>query len=136
MSITLGGSLLTLLSFVAVSCSDPRGEPFPQGSPTKEGVALPNERVRIWPSSGEAEVGVKYAYDTSLCGLTYDLDFDGSFWEPVDRLSNEDQPDFFINPDQGSITLISEQEATYESSEGQTVELQRLDGPVVQRGCG
>jgi hypothetical protein len=97
---------------------------------------LPNERLRVWPNSGQAETGVKYAYDTSHCGLAYDLDFDGSFWEPVDPAPGDAQPDFFINPDQGSITLASEEEAVYESSDGQTVKLRRIDGPVVQRGCG
>jgi hypothetical protein len=84
----------------------------------------------------QVEQGVKYVYETGHCGLTYDLDFDGSFWRAVDPDGGKEPPPFFINYDKGYITLISEDEARYEASTGEEVVLRRIEGPVVIGGCG
>lgn len=129
--------MLALVVLAAAACgASPRGQALPEAQSSRRSESLSGERIRVWPGSTEAEVGVRYAYDTSPCGLTFDLDFDGSFWEPVDQSPQDEEPSFFINPDRGSITLISNTEARYESSDGQTVELRRLPGPVIQKGCG
>lgn len=90
----------------------------------------------MWPRSGQVEQGVEYRYETGHCGLTYDLDFDGSFWRAVNPNRDKEPPSFFINQDEGYITLVSENEARYESSTGEMVELRRIEGPIVIGGCG
>jgi hypothetical protein len=89
-----------------------------------------------WPRSAQVEQGVKYVYETGHCGLTYDLDFDGSFWRAIDPNGGKEPPPFFINYDKGYITLISEDEARYEASTGEEVVLRRIEGPVIIGGCG
>lgn len=114
-----------------------RGESLPpHTSPTHRSEPLNNERSRIWPRSAQVEVGVEYVYESGHCGLTFDLDFDGSFWKAVNPNGDNEPPSFFINYDKGYITLVSEDEAQYEASTGQVVELHRIDGPIAIGGCG
>jgi hypothetical protein len=80
-------------------------------------------------------VAKRYVYETGHCGLTYDLDFDSSFWRAVNPNGDKEPPKFFINYDKGYITLVSEQRARYESSTGEVVELRRIDGPIAIGGC-
>lgn len=113
-----------------------RGEELPPvASPTQRSQALPNDRYRVWPRSGEVEEGVEYIYETGHCGLTYELDFDGSFWKALNPEPGKESPSFFINYDKGYITLRSHGEARYESSTGQEVTLKRLDGPIELGPC-
>jgi hypothetical protein len=125
-----------LLMTLTVAC-DPsvRGEELPQHLSTPSSQPLKDERARIWPRSAQVEEGVEYLYETGHCGLTYDLDFDGSFWQAVDPNGDKEPPSFFINYDKGYITLVSDDEARYESSTGEVVKLRRIDGPIVIGGC-
>jgi hypothetical protein len=63
-------------------------------------------------------------------------DFDGSFWEIVDRESyGKNGPSFFINSDQGTLTFVGVDEIAYEASTGEDVRLRRLNGPTVIQLC-
>jgi hypothetical protein len=81
-------------------------------------------------------VGVAYIYETGHCGLTYLLDFDGSFWDAVNPAAPRHPPSFFINYDKGVIELLSEDVATYTSSTDRVITLERRTGPVVLGFCG
>ena len=115
---------------------DRREELPPHVSPTHSSEPLSNERSRIWPRSARVEQGVEYHYESGHCGLTYDLDFDGSFWRAVNPNGDKEPPSYFINHDKGYITLVSDDEARYEASTGEVAELHRIDGPIVIGGCG
>jgi hypothetical protein len=82
------------------------------------------------------EEGQRYIYETGHCGLTYNLDFDGSFWRAINPNGSQEAPAFFINYDRGYITLVSSDVAEYESSTGEVVALRRIDGPVIIPVCG
>jgi hypothetical protein len=82
------------------------------------------------------EPSQRYIYEAPHCGLTYNLDFDGSFWHAINPNGTREPPSFFINSDRGYITKISSDEAEYEASTGEVVELRRIDGPVIVPGCG
>jgi len=126
-----------LLALFASGCdASERGEALPEPVSTPSSQLLKDQRVRMWPRSVQVEQGVEYAYETGHCGLTYDLDFDGSFWRAVNPNGRKEPPKFFINYDKGYITLVSEESASYESSTGEVVELRRIDGPIVIGGCG
>lgn len=113
-----------------------RGENLPPDmAAINRAQPLDDGMSRIWPRSARAEEGVEYIYETGHCGLTFDLDFDGSFWEAANPNGEKEPPSFFINYDKGYITLVSDDEATYEASTGEVVELKRVDGPIIVGGC-
>ncbi len=126
---------VALVMALASGCGLSGAEQLPEDVSAPRSRPLADDRVRVWPSSAQVEEGVEYVYETGHCGLTYELDFDGSFWEPAVEPGNEEPPSFFINQDEGTITLVSENEARYEGSTGETVELRRLHGPIVLPGC-
>jgi hypothetical protein len=86
---------------------------------------------RVWPSSGQVDMGVAYGFNSGHCGLRHGTDFDGSFWEFVNETGNGGAKS---NEDRGTITLVSDDLAVFESSMGRNVELHRLDGPFVPEG--
>ena len=98
-------------------------------------MAIDHTKARVWPASAQVRQGQAYVYETGHCGLTHDLDFDGSFWRAINPNGTGEEPSFFINHDKGSITLVSEDEARYESSTGEVVELRRIEGPIIIPGC-
>lgn len=112
-----------------------RGEELPPDRQDARSEPLGGGMTRIWPRSQQVEPGVEYIYETGHCGLTFDLDFDGSFWRATNPNGSGEPPSFFINQDDGYITLISEDEARYEASTGEEIELQRIHGPVTVGGC-
>lgn len=89
---------------------------------------------KFWPRSRPVKEGVAYAFSTGHCGLDYLTDFDGSFWSPVNPRPGKEPPEFFINEDQGTMTLVAERRAVYESSSGSEVKLRRHPGALVLRG--
>jgi hypothetical protein len=89
---------------------------------------------RFWPRSGRAESGVVYRFEVPHCGLDWLVDFDGSFWEPVYAMPDS-KPDYAINSDIGTITLIGPDDARYVSSTDEQISLFRVDGPIVRQLC-
>lgn len=92
---------------------------------------------RVWPISGAAEPGVAYRFDVPHCGLEWMVDFDGSFWRPLDPNLPELEAAwaFLINADRGTFELAATNTAEYVSSTRRHVMLVRLDGPVVTQPC-
>ena len=92
---------------------------------------------RVWPISGTAELGAVDRFDVPHCGLTWMMDFDGSF----SRLPDTNIPEpkaawaFLINADRGTIELVATNTAEYVSSTGRPVMLLRLAGPIVTQPC-
>ena len=78
-----------------------------------------------------------YRFDVPHCGLDWMLDFDGSFWRPLDPNLPEPKAAwaFLINADRGTIELVATNTAEYVSSTRHHVMLARLDGPVVTELC-
>ena len=89
---------------------------------------------RFWPRSGRAERGVVYRFEVPHCGLDWLVDFDGSFWEPIYPMPDS-KPDYAINSDIGTITLVGTEEARYMSSTDEQVSLFRVEGPIVRQPC-
>ena len=87
------------------------------------------------PISPPAVAGVRYRFEVGHCGLNHITDFDGSFWEPVQRQPGADTPSSLINSDRGTIQIVAPRRAIYTSSIGEKVGLLRIDGPVVRGGC-
>ena len=92
------------------------------------------------PHSDPIEVGhsVRQIVATE-CGLDNAVfDIDGSLWVPT-VISAEDREGvpagFEADNDNGLLTLVSEDEAEYRSSQGRVVTLRRLSGNLVVQDC-
>lgn len=127
-AVLIGGAV-----WVGLTRTGARPLPFPTASPSFEAIDV--NRARSWPVSAQVEQGQGYIYETPHCGLTYNLDFDGSFWRAINPNRPKRAPSFFINYDRGYITLVSSDVAEYESSTGEVVELRRIEGPVIIPSC-
>ena len=104
---------------------------LPSPSPTRAPIEV-RGGLKMWPGSIDVDVGQRFRYTAyTHCGIDYALDFDGSFWRARGS-SDEGLDDPF---DHGVITLLGEDEASYESSSGATVILERQPGPQVVSGC-
>lgn len=89
---------------------------------------------RVWPTSGRVEPGVAYRFGVPHCGFDWLVDFDGSFWKPTYPVG--DKPDYSVNSDIGTMTLVGPDEARYVASDGSQVSLLRIDRPLVTHLCG
>ena len=129
------GAIVALGAVLALMVwTSPRGLPEPVRSDFRMEFVSDAEGFRFWPRSGPVQEGVAYRFDTGHCGLGHLLDFDGSFWDPVNPAAGE-EPVFFYNQDVGTIRLVGPDEARYTSSSGDEVRLVRVDGPVVTQPC-
>jgi hypothetical protein len=134
----LGASLMTAV-LLGACLDDLQSSAQPLPSPTRNDFRTreTDEGFTFWPRSAPVEQGVEYQFNTGHCGLEYLTDFDGSFWRPLDPNGEREDPLFFYNEDEGTMTLESENASTYESSDGQRVQLERIPGPVTLTGlCG
>lgn len=122
--------------WIGLTRSGSRALPLPLPTTSPSFVTIDANRARVWPASAQVEPGQRYIYQAPHCGLTWNLDFDGSFWRAINPEPTKEAPSFFINSDSGYITLVSSDEAQYEASTGEVVELRRIDGPVIIPGCG
>lgn len=91
------------------------------------------------PDSVRAEFGTPYPYRLSThCGLARALvDFDGSFWafDPAAAGGAEPPPGFEDPIDDGQVTLLTPERASYTSSGGRVVFLARQPGTVELVPC-
>lgn len=115
-----------LAALGACTSSSPRS--LPDHAPART-EALPDDRIRVWPRSAPIEVGVVYRMrPVTHCGLDHLFDLDGSFWEVVAR--PDPAGDHLGDPyDDGTVSLVDEDTAVYESSTGAEYRLTRLEGP-------
>ena len=68
-----------------------------------------------------------FPFELGHCGLTWQVDFDGSFWVPVGQI--DASAPAVINADTGHILLLAPTLAVYSDSSGFTAGLQRFPGP-------
>jgi hypothetical protein len=110
-------------------------QPLP--SPTRKDFRSrqTDKGTTYWPRSAPVEQGVEYQFNSGHCGLEFLTDFDANFWRPLDPNGKQEDPLFFYNEDEGTMTLKSEDSATYESSDGQRVQLERIVGPLTLKGA-
>ena len=108
------------------------------GEPIMLGLSGPPAPARLQPIDAawsglqqprSERVDGRGPFDLELghCGLTWQVDFDGSFWVPVGQVDG-DHP-ALINADTGLILLVGPNLAVYSNSSGFTVGLQRFPGP-------
>lgn len=67
-----------------------------------------------------------FQFQLGHCGLTWQVDFDGSFWVPVGQIDGGHPA--IINADTGQMLLLGPTLAVYSDSSGFTAELQRFPG--------
>ena len=138
MLVRLGTSLMTVALLGAcggdlLSSAQPLPSPTGKDFRTRE----TNKGTTYWPRSAPVEQGVEYEFNTGHCGLEFLTDFDGNFWRPLDPNGKQEDPLFFYNEDEGTMSLKSQDSATYDSSDGQRVQLERIPGPVTLKdACG
>lgn len=119
--------------WIGLGKSGPWPLPAPTASPRYEQIS--QYRYHRWPASARVRPNVEYVYETGHCGLRYELDFDGSMWDPINPNTGREAPPFFINYDKGTIELVDEATARYIASTGEVAELKRLPGPAVTWNC-
>lgn len=128
-------SVVVLLALGACDTGMEDQEAMPLPAPTHSFQQLHSHRLRVQPTSIQVREDTTYVFDTGHCGLSYLLDFDGSFWKAIDPNGDKPGPSFLINQDSGTIELLGPKEARYTSSTGKAVQLRRREGPVVVGGC-
>jgi hypothetical protein len=138
--VVLGFLLAAAFGFEGMSGST-RGLPAPAGASHSQ--ALGDGRFRFFPNSSPVTPGAHYRFSLyTHCGLDWPaaVDFDGSFWDPVEPAAvsggSGNPPAGFANPiDRGIMTLTSPTRARYQSSEGIVVQFGRHPGPRVSSSC-
>ena len=128
MLVLIGGAV-----WIGLGASGPWALPTPNASPRYKQIS--EYRYRRWSASAPVRPNVEYVYETGHCGLRYELDFDGSMWNPINPRPGKRAPSFFINYDRGTIEFVDEDTARYIASTGEVVELRRLPGPAVTWNC-
>ena len=133
-----------LIGLSAVACGrdgdgerpSPASLPTPTSTPQIEDIGA--GRVRVWPSSGPAEMEVLYRYKlyTECAVGNAIVDFDGSLWFiPPPGLDTAmvlglDRPEA-----SGTITLLSQSYARFASNESEIIEFARAEGSRVYPRC-
>jgi hypothetical protein len=132
----VAGTLIGIAAIVLVAATStgPRGLPEPLREDFRSEFVSDEEGYRFWPRSAPVVQGVTYRYDTGHCGLDFMLDFDGTFWDPVNPNVGE-EPFSFYEQDVGTIELVAAEEARFTSSSGREIRLVRIDGPIVTHPC-
>lgn len=79
------------------------------------------------PSSPRVAGAGPFPFELGHCGLTWQVDFDGSFWLPIGQVDGDASP--IINSDSGQMRLLAPNLAEYRNSNGFAVQLVRFPGP-------
>ncbi len=108
-----------------VSCT---GDPHPPSARGTSAGADQRPVTGVKTRRPGLEVGVPYRIDLyTHCGIDHWTRFDGSFWDAVGYDNRSGNPPRFLgNPsDRGVMTLLSRDEAVYESSSGRLIRFER-----------
>lgn len=81
----------------------------------------------IEPSSGRVAGTGPFPFDLGHCGLSWQVDFDGSFWLPIGQVDGGASP--IINNDSGQMHLLGPNIVEYRNAEGFAATLARFPGP-------
>ncbi len=79
------------------------------------------------PSSARAEGPGPFDFELGHCGLTWQVDFDGSFWVPVGQVDGDASG--AINAERGKMLLLGPNVARYAGETGFLATLARFPGP-------
>jgi hypothetical protein len=85
------------------------------------------------PTSPRVAGAGPFPFDVGHCGLTWQVDFDGSFWVLVGQIDGD--ASVLINGERGQIRLLGPNLAQYEGAGGFTATLARFPGPKHIWGC-
>lgn len=112
-------------------------QPQPEPTAKQRFESLPSGMLRVWPVTENVPNEGKYRFHAPHCGLEWMTDFDGSFWRPLkpEDYGKGDRYPFFYNSDEGTITFVEDDVATYQASTGEQIELRRIDGPIKVHPC-
>jgi hypothetical protein len=108
------------------------GEPIelsvagPSGSPRFGEVDMAWSGLQQ-PSSPRVAGPGPFPFDVGHCGLTWQVDFDGSFWLPIGQADGDASAT--INNDSGEIRLLGPTLAEYRNADGFVATLARFPGP-------
>lgn len=109
-----------------------------RGEPIEVSVAGPPEAPRFgdvpmaWsglmePKSSRVAGPGPFPFELGHCGLTWYVDFDGSFWIPVGQIDGDASA--VINAERGQMLLLGPNLAQYRGETGFTARLVRFPGP-------
>jgi hypothetical protein len=79
------------------------------------------------PESPRVEGSGPFSFTLGHCGLDWYVDFDGSFWVPVDLIDG--RASALINAEQGEMLLLGPDRAQFRGQSGFTANLARFPGP-------
>lgn len=85
------------------------------------------------PSSPRVAGVGPFPFDVGHCGITWQVDFDGSFWVPIGLVDGDASA--IINNDTGQMRLLGPNLAEYRNAEGFVVSLARFPGAKHIWGC-
>jgi hypothetical protein len=85
------------------------------------------------PASPRVEGSGPFPYEVGHCGLTWKVDFDGSFWVPVGQLDGDDSA--IIGNESGQMRLLGPSLAEFRGDRGFVAQLARFPGPKHIWGC-
>ena len=134
------GIRLAALSLTLAGCSalspptPPSGpQPTPERAVPPRFEQLADGSQRMFPTSARVQPGVVYRFQLfTHCGLDSSFpDFDGSLWD-----IESSHRDGLTDPaDNGTIVLVSANEAVYTSESGRQLRLVRATGPRIVPIC-
>jgi hypothetical protein len=130
-------SLIARDGMVTAEYAD-RGEPInmtiegPPAAP-RLGPALFTWAGLQQPSSPRAPGPGPFPFEVGHCGLTWQVDFDGSFWLPIGQVDGD--ASVVINGEAGRMRLVRPDLAEYRNDEGFLAQLARFPGPKHIWGC-
>lgn len=116
---------------VAITWADP-GEPLELSVKGPPAQPLFGEVAMAWsglinPGSPRVAGAGPFPFELGHCGLSWQVDFDGSFWLPIGQIDGDASP--MINADSGEIRLLEPNLAEYRNAQGFTATLARFPGP-------
>ena len=79
------------------------------------------------PSSRRVAGPGPFPFELGHCGLTWQVDFDGSFWVPIGQIDGDASE--IINADSGEMRLLGPNLAEYRNAAGFVASLARFPGP-------
>lgn len=116
---------------ITIDWADP-GEPLQlavKGEPARprfEEIPMAWSGLQV-PSSPRVAGAGPFPFELGHCGLTWQVDFDGSFWLPFGQMDGDASP--IINSDSGQMRLLAPGVAEYRNDQGFVATLARFPGP-------
>lgn len=96
------------------------------GEPRFEEVTMTWSGLRE-PSSSRVDASGPFSFTLGHCGLTWFVDFDGSFWVPVGLVDG--RASAIVNAEQGEMLLLGPNLVQFRGESGFTAQLARFPGP-------